>query len=304
MTNPSALAQTYNPSITEEEIAALAFLSRYGEGTRKQYFADLRIFFDWCASNGIKPLEAKRVHLEFFARYMEDERGNQASSVHRRLSTLKGFYRIAEADDRITKNPTTFLRMPKVIYDPARALGLDRMELGRLVQVARASSPINGALVSLMGLLGLRISEAINVQIEDFQETERGHRVLRLMGKGGKPATIPIPVPVLRVLEACAGERKSGPLLTRKDGKQMDRSCAYRRIHTLVRKAGLSEKIHPHSLRHAAITAALDAGAPLRDAQIFARHADPRTTTRYDRARGNLDRHASYLVASFIAGAA
>jgi hypothetical protein len=46
-----------------------------------------------------------------------------------------------------------------------------------------------------------------------------------------------------------------------------------------------------------------DAGVPLRDVQIAARHADPRTTTRYDRARHNLDRHASYVVTAFIAGA-
>jgi integrase/recombinase XerD len=58
------------------------------------------------------------------------------------------------------------------------------------------------------------------------------------------------------------------------------------------------------SLRHNFITAALDAGVPLRDVQTGARHADPRTTTRYDRARHNLDRHASYIVTAFVAGAA
>jgi integrase/recombinase XerD len=57
-------------------------------------------------------------------------------------------------------------------------------------------------------------------------------------------------------------------------------------------------------MRRSHITAALDAGVPLRDVQIAARHADPRTTTRYDRARGNLDRHANYIVAAFIAGSA
>jgi len=65
----------------------------------------------------------------------------------------------------------------------------------------------------------------------------------------------------------------------------------------------VSKHISPHSLRHRFITAALDAGVPLRDVQIVARHADPRTTTRYDRARNNLDCHASYIVAAFIAGA-
>ena len=65
----------------------------------------------------------------------------------------------------------------------------------------------------------------------------------------------------------------------------------------------MSKHISAHSLRHSFLPAALGAGVPLRDVQIAARHADPRTTTRYDRARNNLDRHASYLVTAFIAGA-
>ena len=63
-------------------------------------------------------------------------------------------------------------------------------------------------------------------------------------------------------------------------------------------------RMHPHMLRHTFVTTMLDAGVSLRDVQIAARHADPRTTTRYDRARENLDRHASYIVTAFIAGAA
>ena len=54
--------------------------------------------------------------------------------------------------------------------------------------------------------------------------------------------------------------------------------------------------------RHAAITNALDAGVPLRDAQILARHADPTTTEHYDRARGNLDRHAVHFLTAYVAG--
>jgi integrase/recombinase XerD len=58
------------------------------------------------------------------------------------------------------------------------------------------------------------------------------------------------------------------------------------------------------TLRHAFITAALDAGVPLRDVQEAASHADPRTTMRYDRAWTSLDRHATYIVATYVAGAA
>ena len=60
--------------------------------------------------------------------------------------------------------------------------------------------------------------------------------------------------------------------------------------------------ISPHSLRHAAITNALDTGVPPRDAQILARHADPRTTEHYDRARGNLDRHGVHFLTAYVAG--
>jgi integrase/recombinase XerD len=290
--------------MTRDELAANAYLSRYSGATRDMYRTDLRIFFDWCAFNRVVPLEASRMHLEFFSRYLEEERGNRPASVHRRLSTVRGFYRIAVADEWIDRNPSEYLRMPKVRYDETRTLGLDRIELGNLIQTARATSPRDAALVSLMGMLGLRVSETCAVNIEDYSTVERGHRVLFLVGKGDKPATIPVPVPLVRTLDQCADGRTSGPLILRRDGKAMDRRTAYRRVQRLCKLAGIEKPIGPHSLRHSAITAALDAGVPLRDAQVFARHSDPRTTTRYDRGRMNLDRHASYIVAGFLAGAA
>jgi integrase/recombinase XerD len=72
----------------------------------------------------------------------------------------------------------------------------------------------------------------------------------------------------------------------------------------VTRHDGIAKHASPHTLRHAFIPAALDAGVPLRGAQEVASHADPRTTMRYDRARTSLDRHATYIVAAFVAGAA
>ena len=141
------------------------------------------------------------------------------------------------------------------------------------------------------------------MRIEDYSESLRGHRVLRLVGKGNKPATMPITVPVLRVLEACRGERTRGPLVLRpQSGHPIDRRDAYRMVTKIAKVAGIPRHISPHSLRHAAITNALDAGVPLRDAQILARHADPRTTEHYDRVRGNLDRHAVHFLTAYVAG--
>ena len=72
----------------------------------------------------------------------------------------------------------------------------------------------------------------------------------------------------------------------------------------VARHAEIGKRVGPHTLRHPFITAALDAGVPLRDAEEAASHADPRTTMRYDRGRQSLDRRATYIVATFIAGAA
>jgi len=84
----------------------------------------------------------------------------------------------------------------------------------------------------------------------------------------------------------------------------MDRSAADRTVKRLARRAGITKRISPHSLRHYFITAELDAGVPLRDVQEAASHADPPTTMPYDRGRQSLDRHATYVVAAFLAGAA
>jgi integrase/recombinase XerD len=121
--------------------------------------------------------------------------------------------------------------------------------------------------------------------------------VLHLVGKGNKPATMPLTVPVLRVLEACRGERTQGPLVLRPvSGKPIDRRDCYRMVARIAKAAGIPRHISPHSLRHAAITNALDAGVPLRDAQSSPGTPTPRTTEHYDRARGNLDSHGVHLL--------
>ncbi len=93
-----------------------------------------------------------------------------------------------------------------------------------------------------------------------------------------------------------------GPLFLGPAGAKMTRDAAARMVRRVAKAAGINKRIVPHSLRHSFITAALDAGVPLRDVQEAASHADPRTTMRYDRARQPLDRHATYIVATFVAG--
>ena len=150
-------------------------------------------------------------------------------------------------------------------------------------------------------MLGLRVSEACHIDIEHLGE-QRGHRVVQILGKGAKPATVPLPVSVARAIDAARGDRDEGPLLRTRTGRRMDRHGAARLVRNTCRTAGIRARISPHSLRHTYVTQLLDAGASLRDVQIGARHADPRITMRYDRARLQLDRHVNYVLAARVAG--
>jgi integrase/recombinase XerD len=185
----------------------------------------------------------------------------------------------------------------------SHATALDRNELGAVLVAAGLGPPAEHALISLLALNGLRVSEATGADIEHLG-LERGHRTLVITRKGGKVVTIPLAPRTARAIDLATGERTEGPLFVTGDGRRLDRHGAARIVRRVARRAGIARHVSPHTLRHAFITAALDAGVPLRDVQEAASHADPRTTMRYDRARTSLDRHATYIVAAFIAGAA
>jgi integrase/recombinase XerD len=160
------------------------------------------------------------------------------------------------------------------------------------------------ALVTMLDLLGLRIFEATGSDIDDLGE-QHGHRVLRVHGKGDKITLVPLPPAVSRAIERAVDDRTTGPILLTSRGTRMDRHCATRRLRRLADTAGVKlPRMHPHMLRHTFVTTMLDVGVDLRDVQIAARHADPRTTLRYDRARTNLDRHPNYILAAYMASEA
>jgi site-specific recombinase XerD len=131
---------------------------------------------------------------------------------------------------------------------------------------------------------------------------EHGHQVLRVVGKDNKVDLVPLPPAVGRAVDRAVDGRDSGPILRNTRGARMDRPAATRRQRHLPTAAGVRlPRMHPHMLRHTFVTTMLDLGVDLRDVQIAAYHADPRTTMRYDRARKNLDRHPNDILAAYMA---
>jgi integrase/recombinase XerD len=161
--------------------------------------------------------------------------------VRRRLSALSSFYRYCAAHDLIGRVPTQGVARPVVDPDYTATVGLDRDQARALLSAADADTGAQAlrtaAVVRLLLHNALRVDEACAADVADLGE-DPGHRVLRVVRKGVRKAKIPLTPATVAALDAYLAARA-------------------------------------HSLRHSAITFALDAGASLRDVQDYAGHKDP-----------------------------
>jgi integrase/recombinase XerD len=258
------LVRLDEPFNATERGAIAGFLAGYTGNTLISYTTDLRLFVEWSITNQVRLLEVRRAHLEIFGRTMEAD-GRMRSTVARRLSTIRRLCRYCHVERMLERNPAANVRRPKVDAE-SRTLGLDRNELGGLLVQAGLGSPRDHALISLLALNGLRISEALGADIESM-DMDRGQRTLAIVRKGGKHVNIPLVPRTGRTLDPYIGERTTGPIFVGANGQRMDRYAADRTVKRLAKRAGITKRISPHSLRYSFITAALDAGVPLRDVQ-------------------------------------
>ena len=144
-------------------------------------------------------------------------------------------------------------------------LGLSHLQFDAVLAAAHDSNNLLRLRPRLLGLLGLRISEATTLDITDLGE-EHGNRVLRVVGKGHKIVLVPMPPAVARAVDRAIGDRSAGPILLNRCGRRMDRHAATRRLHRLQAAAGVQiARMHPYMLRHTFVTTMLDAGVDLRD---------------------------------------
>jgi site-specific recombinase XerD len=144
---------------TESERLALAgFLAGYRGLTREAYTLDLRQFTGWCRALSLPLLSVRRADIETYARELE-AKGRARATVTRRLCTIAGFYRYAVEEEILDHSPAAHVRRPRLDYE-SHATALDRNEPGALLVAAGLGPPAEHALISLLALNGLRVSEA------------------------------------------------------------------------------------------------------------------------------------------------
>ena len=281
---------------TTTNFALISFLARYRGDTLRAYQQDLKAYVRWrrpsvaaLAGHTAAPGAVRAVDGGPRLRARDDR---PALHHRRRLLPLRRARRPPAGRPERRGHPA------KVPWEAQRRTVLHPLEFAALLTAARDDSPGSHALVALLGMIGLRIGETCRISVTDLH-AQAGYELLTVLGKGSKPALIPLPVPVLRAVRETIGDRQGGPLLLNTRGGRLSPSSAATRLQTLARRAGLSRSFSPHSLRRTFCTAGLLINVPLRDMQLAMRHADSRTTLRYDMARANLDRHAAHTVAAY-----
>jgi Phage integrase, N-terminal SAM-like domain len=171
-----------------EQLALAGFLAGYSGLTRDAYTLDLRQYVAWCTEHHLTVFGVRRADIECFARHLESL-GRARATIARRLYTVACFYRYAEQEGLIAVSQAAHVRRPRLDYE-SHATGLDRNEVGAMLVAAGLAGARDHALISLLALNGLRVSEAIGADIEDLG-LERGTARPRSCAKAARSSPSP-----------------------------------------------------------------------------------------------------------------
>src|SRR6266851_6135453 len=164
-TTTSAALVPAGPVFSEPERHALAgFLAGYSGLTREAYALDLRQLAAWCARHQMQPFGVRRADIECLAATSRPP-GGPGRRLLARLCPIAGFYKYAVEEELLGHSPAVHVRRPRLDYE-SPATGLDRDEVGVLLVAAGLGTAAEHALISLLALNGLRVSEATGADIE------------------------------------------------------------------------------------------------------------------------------------------
>ncbi|WP_329220287.1 tyrosine-type recombinase/integrase [Streptomyces microflavus] len=283
-------------------------MRRPSTNSRTAYAKDASWWLAWCAATGTNPARARGIDAD---RYATALHGSQLakSTRGRRLAVASAWYEYLMRADLAERNPFAGMDRPSVSADDSPTRGMTAAQLGALLNYAKTSeSPRTYALLATLATTAGRIGSVLGATIGALGEDE-GHRVIDLITKGDKKKRFVLVPLAVQAIDACLeGRDRSDPaafIFATRTGKPMDEPAAFRTLRRVAKAAGIphADKLSPHSLRHSYATTMLGKQVPLADVQDALGHADPRTTRRYDRARGALHRSPSYRMQEELAKA-
>jgi integrase/recombinase XerD len=255
------------------------------ENTVSSYAADLETLKNFLEEKGINELSVSGADLEEYTSLCR-EKGLKGTSIRRRLSTIRQFYRFLIEEEIIAADPTRDLASPKQgLYLP-EVLSID--EVARLMASPDVGTPLgmrDKAMLELLYATGLRVSELIGLKLHHLN-LHVGYLICR--GKGDKERLVPMGESAQRWVNDYL--KNTRPYLVKKPtdihfcsnrGGAMTRQNFWHSIKRYATIAGILKQISPHMLRHSFATHLLGGGADLRSVQMMLGHADISTTQIY-----------------------
>lgn len=299
-----------NPDSAHLEDAGLAMATRWAGAflascsspqTRRAYRRDLHCWFDFCARHHLHPYTPASAVPTSSCTCAPWRAGTRPPP--RRLSTVASTRSARGTGGSRTKtssSATPAARVRRPHRHVAAQPWLIRNELTDLLGAAEDEKGPAHALACLLGLNGLRVSEACSAQICDIGGA-RYAPTLRIIGKGDKPADIALNPRTQQAVDLAIGDRRHGPILLNQRGAGMRPHNASAVIRRLARTARIPRRVTPHALRRSYITVGLLQGVPLRDMQRAARHAKADTTIGYDQSDQSFHRDPTFVLMSATA---
>lgn len=257
------------------------------ENTINSYGIDLKLFLEYLRENEIPSF--KQVNKEVIVNYMQAEKNNNKanSSILRSVSSLRKFFQYLAQEKIIEKDPMLLIDTPKKKQHLPQVLTKEEVE--KLLHSPNTGQVLglrDRAMLELMYATGLRISEIINLKLEDLHLTMG---TLQTLGKGHKERIVPVSDEAIKWINRYLEEarpkllkqKRSNYLFLNFHGNNLTRQGVWKNLKAEVRKAGIQKNITPHTLRHSFATHILENGADLRIVQELLGHADISTTQIY-----------------------
>jgi integrase/recombinase XerC len=266
--------------------------------TLRGYQKDLEEFEGFLKNSGMYlsltgKIEIEKVDRLAIRKYLSFlHRKNKKSSIARKLSTLRSFFKYLVREQLISSNPAKIVSTPKVEKPLPTTLTVD--EVFRLIEspekhskklltdTLRGRRSRDRAILELLYSSGLRVGELVGLNL-NHMDLDLG--IVKVMGKGRKERIVPVGEKAVNALKAYLGERGvirgEGPIFLNPKGGRLTARSVGRLIKKYTRSSGIFRKVSPHSLRHTFATHLLDAGADIREIQEMLGHASLSTTQRY-----------------------
>ena len=270
----------------------LKYERHYSANTVEAYGRDLSEFSDFLSRKGRElpsPEELDHISIREFLGHLI-AKGNQKTSVGRKLSSIRSFFRFLHREGLIEKNPARLVQSPRTPKKTPRYLTGEEVE--KLLALPDDSTPSGSrdrAILEILYGSGLRVQEAVGLDLEDISQNER---LLRVRGKGGKERLVPYGSKARSALKIYLEDRRklivrlrtsrpSNALFLNLRGGRLSARSVQRSIREYIKKGALDLDVHPHMLRHSFATHLLNNGADLRAIQELLGHASLATTQRY-----------------------